>query len=70
MEESSKMITDSITRFQQAVTDLREIVVRCTPSMTRGLWFTAFQISAAKEDELAGDEEFLKAKEILEVASS
>jgi hypothetical protein len=28
------------------------------------------QISAAKEDELAQDEEFLKAKETLEVASS
>lgn len=53
MEESNKMIIDSVTRLQQAVTDLKTLV-----------------ISASKEDELAENEEFLKAKEILEVASA
>jgi len=53
MEESSKMIIDSVSRLQQAVYDLRTLV-----------------ISATTVDELAQDEEFLKAKETLEVASS
>jgi tubulin-specific chaperone A len=70
MEESSKMITDSINRLQKAVTDLRTLVVRRTlPALVVCSWHLS-QISAAKEDTLAADQEFLKAKETLEVASS
>lgn len=70
MEESSKMIIDSVNRLQQAVYDLRTLVVRRTPLVIRGMFNALSQISAATVDELAQDEEFLKAKETLEVASS
>lgn len=70
MEESNKMIIDSVTRLQQAVTDLKTLVVRRTPPCGSRMIITLSQISASKEDELAENEEFLKAKEILEVASA
>jgi hypothetical protein len=68
MEESSKMIIDSVNRLQQAVADLRTLVVRRTPLVTRGMFMTFSQISATKVEELAEDEEFVKARETLEVA--
>lgn len=70
MEESSKMIIDSINRLQQAVYDLRTLVVRHMSFVIRGMFSALLQISATTVDELAQDEEFLKAKETLEVASS
>jgi hypothetical protein len=72
VEETNKMIIDTVTRLQLAVTDLRTIVVRrSVPRLLVDANATPIsQNSASKEVQLAENEEFLQAKEILEVASA